>query len=166
MASKKEVAEPLRRITVRSVLGVSPKDDDKLMKAVLSGQAVPLVRVLGITKAHKVKVTDLGESIAFIGQFKAESLYGENKGKFFTGSKCYLPQFLEEELHGLLTASGAVNGQPVTFAFEIGVKRDKESATGYQYTAKPLVEPEEGDAISLLEARVYGRALPAPKAAT
>lgn len=163
MATKKELAEPLRRVTIRSVLGVSPKDDDKLMKRVLSNEQVPLVRILGITKAHKVKTTDLGESVAFIGQFKAESLYGDNKGKFFTGSKCYLPGFLEEELHGLLNAGGAVNGQPVTFAFEIGVKRDKESATGYQYTAKPLVEPEEGDAISLLEARVYAKTLPAPK---
>lgn len=161
MATKQTIPEPLRKITVRDVIGTSVDKDEALIKRLMSAQkdVVPLARIIGIAKASKVKVTDLGESIAFIGEFKATALYGPAKGEQFTAAKCFLPKFLEEELYGLLGA-----GQhEVPFGFEIGVKYDRTAATKYIYTAKPLLAAATGGALALLEAQIAGRALPAPK---
>jgi hypothetical protein len=161
MATKEKIAEPIRKITIRDVLGTSVDKDETLLKRMMGAQkdVVPLMRVIGIAKASKVKVTDLGESIAFIGEFKATCLYGESKGEQFTAAKCFLPKFLEEELYGLLGA-----GQhEVPFGFEIGVKYDRTSVTKYTYTARPLLAAATGGALALLEAQIVGKALAAPK---
>jgi hypothetical protein len=165
MATKKDEVERVRRITVREVLGgTGPDKDDVLLGHLLKNktETVQLAQVYGIAKAGRVKVTDVGESIAFIGDFKARSLYGETKGQVYAASKCFLPKFLEEELYGLL---GPANADGVTFAFELGVKYDKESVTKYIYTARPLIAAQTSGPLALLEAQISGKALPAPKAA-
>lgn len=164
MATKQKEIETLRKITIRDVLGVSVDKDETLLKRLMGAQAavVPLVRLIGIAKATKVKVTDVGESIAFIGEFRARSLYGTTRDAEYQSAKCFLPKFLEEELHGLL-GSGAQSAVP--FAFEIGVKYDRNSVTKYVYTAKSLIAAQAGGALALLEAQISGKALPAPKAA-
>ncbi|MGH7886259.1 MAG: hypothetical protein ACREPG_00210 [Candidatus Binatia bacterium] len=162
MATKQKEVESLRKITIRDVLGTSVDKDESLLKKLMGAQTltVPLLRIIGIAKASKVKVTDVGESIAFIGEFEAECLYGDNKGSEYYAAKCFLPKFLEEELHGLL-GSGTQNGVP--FAFEIGVKYNRDSVTKYVYTAKPLMAAQTGGALALLKQQLSGKALPAPK---
>jgi len=162
MATKQKDAEPIRKITVRDVLGVAPKADPALMKTLLSKpkDVIPLMRVIGLARVSKLKVTDNGESFAFIGQFKATALYGENKGSDFSAPKCYLPRFLEEELVGLLGSGNT--GEGIPFAFEIGVKYDAKSATSYIYTAKPLIAAQS-NALALIESQIAAKALPAPK---
>lgn len=164
MATRQKEVEPIRKITIRDVIGgTAPKQDEALMRKLLNAprETVPLMRVYGIAKVAKLKVTDNGESFAFIGQFKAKSLYGPTKELEFSSSKCYLPKFLEEELVGLL---GSPSSEGVQFAFELGVKYDKASVTSYVYTARPLIASQGGGALAALEAQMAGKAaLPAPK---
>ena len=163
MATKATEIEYARKITNRVMLGDWAGETgigEELMKRLLKDKAFPLYRVLGIAKAARPKTTDYGESIKFIGQFEAESLL--DKGRRVQAASLYLPQFLEEELYGLLGAGG----EGVTFAFEIGVKYDSKAATKYVYTARPLVASTGGDALALLRDQVAGaKALSAPKAA-
>lgn len=164
MATKQKEIEPIRKITIRDVIGgIAPKHDEALMRRLINApkEAVALMRVWGIAKVSKLKVTDNGESFAFIGQFRATALYGTTKGGEYSASKCYLPKFLEEELVGLI---GAGNPDGVQFAFEIGVKYDKASVTSYQYNARPLIAANASGALAALEAQFTGKALPAPKA--
>lgn len=149
-----------RKITMSSI-GAQPSKEDRAALLLRPTEQIPLARVYGIAGAWKPGQSDHGPYVKFIGQFKAVNL---RTGEIFISSTLLLPKFMEEQLHGHLSAGET---RSVEFGFEIGVEGDrpgmKASALGYQYTAKPLMAMSENSALAALEAKLGGvAALPAP----
>jgi hypothetical protein len=141
--------EPLRRITVKTVTGgVTAALFAELSKE--PAKPIWLCEILGIARAGKVKMSDYGESMGFIGSFEARDC---RTGKFYTGSKVYLPKFLEEELIGIM-GIGSDTAKKATFALRIGVKFDMTAATKYVYVVQPLIKPQESDELAMLKQQI------------
>jgi len=150
MAEVKEAGEKIatiRKITVKAVCG---KVDLKALLNDPSGRML-LMRVVGVARRMKPITTDYGDSIGFIGEFRAVN----TKGEKFRSSKMYLPRVMEEELEGIISA-----GSEAEFAFDISVVHDDELAIKYFYEATPVVEAQQSDAaarmFALLESGAGG----------
>jgi len=141
-----------RKITLKEV-GAQPSNEDKAAMLLDSTKEITLARIYGVAGAFKPGNSDHGPFVKFMGQFKAVNM---RTGEIFIGTTLILPRFLEEQLHGHLSA-GTVG---VEFAFEVSAKGDqpgaKKSATGYTYTAKPLIGFAENSALAALEAKIGG----------
>jgi len=146
----------VKKITPKGVCGDIKKRVLMLAKdgVIKNGQKIYLMRVVGKATRFDVKMTDLGESIALKGQFKATNTDGEE----FRAGVCYLPDTGAEVIAGAL----AGDVECVEFAFDISVVTDDSAITGYVYEVKPLIEPAEDDALNRLAASLPP-ALEAPK---
>lgn len=159
----KDKAEPLRKISTRTVLG--SKDEDvkgMILEKVMKDKTKdhPLLRVWGVATRYKPGNSDFGAFLKFNGQFRALNI---ETGAVYRSAALLLPKFLEDELAGALGSMDAP--KPSEFAIEIGAKYDKTSATSYVFTANSLVETSESDQMKQLESRIRSenpRALPAP----
>lgn len=160
----KDKAEPLRKITVKTVCGGKDADVkaamlEKVMKDKTKVHSI--MRVWGVATRLKPGASDLGPYVKFNGQFRALNI---ETGEVFRSAAMLLPKFLEEELAGAMGAGESAKASE--FALEIGVKYDKTAATSYVYTADSLVQMAESDQMKQLEQRIRDdnpKALPAPK---
>ena len=96
-----------------------------------------ILRVYGKARGTKSDVSQYGTWTAFIGSFRAVNLV---TGEEFASSKIFLPNQAEEMLLGVLGGNDVVD-----FGFDIGVSENETSATGYEFTVKPLLQPKEED---------------------
>lgn len=154
-----------RKITLKEI-GAQPSKEDRAAMLLDHSKVIALARIYGIAGAFKpgMGTTPDGTQkpyVKFLGQFRAINL---KTGEVFNSSTMILPQFIEEQLHGILSAGGA---QSVEFAVEISAQGDKPgakpSATGYTYSVKPLLQMGENSALAALEAKFSNVAkLPAP----
>ena len=96
-----------------------------------------VLRVYGKARGIKTGQTQYGTWTAFIGSFRAVNLA---TGESFASSKIFLPNQAEEMLLGVLG-----DNEVVDFGFDIGVMENDASATGYEFTVKPLLQPKEED---------------------
>lgn len=146
----------VKKITPKGVCGDIKKRVLALAKdgEIANEQKIYLFRVVGKANRFDVKMTDLGESVALKGMFKATNADGEE----FRAGVCYLPDTASEAV------AGALNGEneSVEFAFDISVITDDSAITGYVYEVKPLIEPTEDDALNRLSDSLPP-ALEAPK---
>jgi hypothetical protein len=152
MASEKIVSTPpemIRKITVGKVCGRLD------FEVIQERKQVELMDVFGILTKSKPDSSDINNYERFFGQFRATNL--ETGEEFYSG-QCILPGVAADLLSGMLTPEGG----SVEFALRIGARYDKDSATKYIYTCKPLFKP--ADNLLALEARVRDavKALPAP----
>jgi hypothetical protein len=155
-----------RKISMKEI-GAQPSKEDRAAMLLDVNKQIPLARVYGIAGAFKPGNSDHGPFVKFMGQFKAVNL---RTGEIFVSSTMLLPKFMEEQLHGILSANAGGNGgASVEFAFEIGVQGDgnqpgkKPSALGYKYSAKPLMALAENSMLAALEQKIGGiSALPSP----
>lgn len=142
-----------RKLTLKEC-GAQPSKEDRAKLLLDAKLQIPLLRIFGIAGAFKPGNSDHGPFVKFIGQFKAINL---KTGEIFVASTMILPRFIEEQLHGVLSAAAS---QSVEFAFEISAQGDqpgaKASATGYTYSAKPLMGFAENSALAALEAKIGG----------
>ena len=149
--------EILRRITLKNA-GLSVKAVQGATDKLEDGEQTALLRVVGITTASEAGQTDKGEFVRLHGDFQAVNLL---TGARFSSGQCILPSFIAVQLASALKVSSEVE-----FALEIGAKADETSVTGYQYTVRPLIEPETNSRLAQLAARAKAfDALPAPQAA-
>lgn len=151
-----------RKITLKEI-GAQPSKEDRAAMLLDASKKLVLARIFGIAGACKPGTSDHGPFVKFIGQFKAVNM---RTGEIFVSSTMILPKFIEEQLHGVLTAGVSQSG--VEFAWEIYAQGDKPgakpSATGYTYGAQPLMGFAENSALAALEAKISNVAqLPAPK---
>lgn len=123
--------------------------------------AQELYKLFGITGKVKVSTTDKGESIAFLGRFRAISPDGT---RVFESGQAYVP-VLEEVLHSALMEAqdperGGNPKAQITFAVSIGIQpapADKPSMTGYVYEVQKLVDAQsETDPLLMLETEAMG----------
>lgn len=113
-------------------------------KEILDGQNI--VRIYGVASAIQTGESDNGPWVAFKGQFKATNLL---TGEVSASGKCFMP-----DVAGDLIEGAVANGGNVEFAFDIGIKFDDDSATGYVYTATPLMKAATDDAMNRLESNL------------
>jgi len=137
----------LSRITIKTVVGEIPKPTKETF----------LMRVYGQANDFKVATSQYGDSLGFLGVFKA---INAATGEEFTAGKCFLPKIVENQLGGILSGE---NAGSVEFAFDIGVK-PANNAFGYEYVVRPVLAPVEAPVITALEEKM-GKlpALEAPK---
>lgn len=157
MATKEKAAEPLRKITIKTVMKL---DKAEIMELCMKDKkaAVELCKIFGIAGRTTPGESDHGQFVRFGGQFKAVNLM---TGEVFKAPAAIFPAFFEEELASALTGSAA----PVEFAATFSAKYDKDAATSYVYLAENLIEPQgASEAMMTLEAKLAGnKALPSPK---
>lgn len=140
----------LSRITIKTVCGEIAKPSKETL----------LMRVYGQANGFKVAASQYGDSLGFVGVFKA---INAQTGEEFTAGKCFLPKIVENQLGGILSAA---ENSGVEFAFDVGVK-PADNAFGYEYVVRPVIAPVEAPVITALEEKM-GKlpALAAPKADT
>lgn len=153
----------LNKITVKTVLGKKPN-------AAIMGDAdeFPIMTVYGTVKLSKPGVHTFGdgkesEYVKFIGDIRAVRT---SDGTEYRSRELILPNLAEGALAPVVEALDSEAGESVRFAFDIGMRK-AETATGYEFTAEPLVESEEHDPLAefgkqLLENR-QAPALPKPE---
>lgn len=153
----------LKKITVKSVVGNVKKlvIDGTLAE---NGGQMNVMRVFGNAVGLKTGESDNGPWTAARGQFKAIALTGENEGVEFVSSVCFMPDVAMDMVEAQMMADGVSS---VEFAFDISIVADEDSATGYVYTANPLLAPEEDNPLDRLASTLPKLpALEAPKKAT
>lgn len=116
-----------------------------------------LFDVVGIASGFLNGESQYGSWTAFIGQFQARSLEGED----YAAPQVFLPEPAQSMLIAALTSrDGAENG--VEFAFEVGIREPtpgKPSVSGYEYYVRPLMDTRQDDRM----AQLLARALPPPE---
>lgn len=147
---KGEKMNLIKKISIKTVIG-------NVQQGIMRQEIKPgnLMRIVGVASGVKTGVSDYGDWLALTGQFKATNLLTNEQ---YTSGKAFLP----DEASDLI--AGAVRGedsQAVEFAFDIGVKLDESSATGYVYTVTPLMEMGGDDPLARIESSL--KALDAPK---
>lgn len=142
----------IKKITAKVMMG---EVDKSLIPE--SENSIDLFHAYGIATSVKTGSTNFGEWTALIGQFRAVRL---DNGDVFESGKMLLPDIARDAIVGRLGATADTKG--IEFAFTIGIKRDtaKNSARGYVYTAKPMIEITEADPIAKLEAKALPGGLP------
>lgn len=112
-----------------------------------------LFDVIGIARGVKRGASQMGEWIAFIGEFHAKSYMPIYDGITFHSGRLFLGGPAGDLLLGQMRA---FDDNEVEFAFTIQAQADEASATGYTYTAVPLVKPGINNPIERLKARLTG----------
>lgn len=113
-----------------------------------------LFAIYGVATGTKTGSSTFGDWLAFIGDF--EGVHMES-GEVNRSPVCFLP----EPAQGMLEAALLKNENGVEFSFIIGVKPNKTSTTGYEYTVKPVVASKQNDALEKLRTATV-QALPPP----
>lgn len=142
----------IKKISVNKVIGGKPKIAEIVKFFAENPEAVVLVlaRFFGTANGTKTGVSDFGEWTALAGQFRGINV---KTGETFDSGVCFLPDV------ALDLIVGAMGQGSVDFAFDIGVTLDEDSATGYVYTATPLIQ-EENNPIARLASKLESIALP------
>lgn len=154
-----------RKITLKEI-GAQPSREDRAAMLTDPTKKIALARIYGVAGSFKPGMGQTPDGtqkpyVKFLGQFRAVNL---RTGEVFNSATLILPQFIEEQLHGVLTSG---NAQSAEFGFEISAQGDqpgkKPSATGYTYQAHSLLQMGENTVLAALEAKFSAPALPAPK---
>lgn len=126
----------IRQITVKTIKA-QPKphsiEEDALI-ATLYGRCTE----------KKVGTSDYGDFIRFKGEFEAVNA---ESGETFRAGNMIVPGVLEGLLDSAITAD---ENNAVDFAVEVWVEPSDRGNTGYTYSIKPLIQPEESDALAQL----------------
>jgi hypothetical protein len=148
--------EVIKAISVKSLFG---NVSVSMFKDLPDDAKIPLLRFFGIVREMETKESTKGVYTAAIGDFTGIPLSGENEGVVTEATKAFPPKLVSDELERLLKAKP---GTSVEFAYDIGVKRDTKSATGYVYTVTSLKTPAENAAMQALK-QEFGKIDPADK---
>lgn len=119
-----------------------------LAKPLKTGETLMLFRVVGFAKGVKYGETAMGMFCALMGDFVAIPLVGENEGKQYRTGQMFLPDVVNNLV--IPTIENINKGDTVQMAFEVGITEDVNSAPGYVYTAKFLIEPDKNDPLEML----------------
>ena len=102
-----------------------------------------LYQVVGVASGKKSGTSDYGEWASLTGNFAAINL---DTGEEFRSGVLFLPDVALDPILGQLS----MGAHAIEFGFTISIVEDDESATGYVYTATPLIEPDENDPLEAL----------------
>lgn len=119
--------------------------------------AVSIGHVVGVARGTKTGESTFGPWECLMGDFVFVPAVGDNAGIKHRSGQLFLPDVALDLVAPI--ASNLERGAQVELAFEITAENDADSATGYVYGCRFLVEP---DANSDPLAQLMARALPAP----
>lgn len=125
----------ISKISAKSVIGK--------IKAPDSGQHF-IMQVMGIATGTKTGESDKGPWTALLGSFQAINM---ETGNVYRSGVCFLPNIV---LNMILPKLLEKDSKAVEFAFNIGIKADEDSVTGYVYIAEPIFEAAENDPLEML----------------
>jgi hypothetical protein len=114
-------------------------------------ESLDLLRIYGVVSAIEHGSSDKGSWTRLKGNFEAANL---QTGETFMSGACFLPGIVSDLIANQFDPDGSL-GAEVQFAFDIG-SEPADTATGYSYTVKPLVEPKQSSAIAEMKALVKG----------
>lgn len=168
-ATKAVGSKLLKKLTIKTFIG---DKSDVLAYAMLgrdgkapTGEAVPLMRVLGSVTKYQTGSSDFGDWVKLFGSFHATNL---QTGEVLDDvSQCLLPSMISDSVAGALNA-GATS---VEFAVEIDARFVLKAATMYEFEARTLIKPAAAKPINELMAKLQAlgvgmtevKALAAPK---
>lgn len=115
-----------------------------------------IATLYGRCSDKKIGTSDYGEFIRFKGEFEGVNA---DTGDSFRSGDMIVPGILESLLDSAITVD---ENNAVDFAVEVWVEPSDRSMTGYTYNIKPLIKPQESDALAELRNLASG-ALPAPE---
>lgn len=118
---------------------------------------IPLAMLYGRTSRYTIGNSTFGEFTKFGGSFEAVNVA---TGAAYRSGNILLPRIVEDLLRGALDDREDQNAA-LEFSLEVGVKY-ADTATGYEYTVRPLVELAQSDELSHLRESAQ-KALPAPE---
>jgi len=145
MTTSSSTGEIQRKLTVATVCGkIGRMAADEAPRAVM--------HIYGMATGTKRGETSFGPWAGLTGQFEAVNL--EN------GEVSISPIAILPEPMNTLLAARVDAGDPVQFAYEIGVKFSEKGSAGYEYTTKELVKQTANDPLADLRSAI--KALPAP----
>lgn len=131
-----------KKMSIRGLLGAKPT-----ARAIPEGnEEIYLVRVWGIASGLKSGSSDFGEWTALTGDFKGCPL---KTGEISRSGVLFVPDVLLD-----LIQPRVEQGQVVEFAFELGIRAESDSATGYVYVCRPLVDTPTSDVMAALDAKI------------
>lgn len=104
---------------------------------------VDLFAIYGVATGTKTGSSNFGDWLAFTGDFEGIDIA---TGEVSRSPVCFLP----EPGQGMLEAALLKNDNGIEFSFIVGVKPNKASTTGYEYTVKPVVASKQNDALEKL----------------
>lgn len=149
-----KAGKALRKITTKTV-GFTL---DAVREALGKNKETRLYSVIGVVTGARPGVTDKGEFLTLMGDFKATNLV---TGEVFVSGKAILPGFVGDPI-GM--AALKPNADGVQFALTIGAEVDAKSVAGFQYTAESLLPPSPHSPLAQLEQTLADqKLLPAPK---
>lgn len=153
--------ENLRKITIKAVGDWTVKAIKEFIaeNELEDGQSKGIIKIVGTTTGCKTGQTDKGTFVKLLGEFFATDI---TTGEMFTAPACILPNFVSETLAAALQVSPTVE-----FAIEIGVRRNDDAVTSYEYTVASIAPPVVSDRMAhlLKLAGIDANAEPAPKLA-
>ncbi|MFW9874962.1 MAG: hypothetical protein ACFFG0_17790 [Candidatus Thorarchaeota archaeon] len=143
MAELLNKANIVRKISVKTVFG---KIDAR--KLPNEEEPVPVIRAMGRAHGVKTGTSTYGDWVAIKGDFFAVNL---QTGVGYRGTQLFLPPVASELVESVLAdcESGTVD-----IAFDIFAFFSENSATQYEYSAKPIIESKEADPMHGLIGRV------------
>ena len=138
----------LTKITFKAVAGivetfpVTFTDDEGNKKTAIRAKEQLLMRVAGVVKKTEAIQTAYGESIRFLGNFRAIALLS---GEVFDSGKLFLPAVAETYVLAAFESAKDDEGfQGLEMAFDLGVIPAANNQ-GYQYNVTPLLEKKQED---------------------
>lgn len=115
-------------------------DENGNKKTVLRGIEKQYMRVVGVCRNTVIKNSQYGDSIEFQGDFRAINI---DSGEVFNSGKLFLPSIAETFISNAMENVRYTDGfSGLELAFDIGIK-PASNPMGYEYTVKPLIEPEQ-----------------------
>lgn len=138
------MAQILKKITTKTVCGKVDK------KSVINSEGDPIwmMVILGRATRRLAQSSDLGEYIRFKGTFEATNI---ETGEVFKSMNLIVPPIAEDIIEEGFAAEG-VNA--VEFALKLGVRRDDDSVSGYQWVAESVKKAAEGDPLAALRSEL------------
>lgn len=107
------------------------------------GRAVRCAQVYGHAKKCETRRSNFDQDYTvFMGNFEAVNLA---TGEVFRSGNLILPAVFQNLLQPAVTSA---NGADVAFSVELGARHSEKGSVGYEWTATPLVESSERDALA------------------
>lgn len=124
------------KLTVKTIGAQPPRHSIKEPKM--------LATIYGRCSSKEAGTSDHGEYVKFKGEFEG---FNVENGESYRSNVLIVPKILEGLLDQAISLDDA---NAVDFAVEIWAEPNEKSITGYSYGVKPLIEPEESDALATL----------------
>lgn len=141
MSKSKAKRSILSKLSVKTVFGPISNEDIQ--------NEVEIMIVTGIIKGAKQGESAYGAYTCLLGTFMARK---PNDETTFISGKLFMPNIALD-----LVAPYIADGIETKFALKIGIKKPADDQTvKYQYTVESLIEPDENDALALLETQAFG----------